>query len=508
MRSRGLWLAGLLVIGLAGFGFANAIPTMEDGYVATVQDEAVTFEIRAEDADIDPVDAAAHPLTFAILEGPVHGVLVGDLTSVVYRAPHTAAVEVTYVPADGFVGTDFVTLSVTDPFGELAMGTTTVEIVVEARRMTGILAGNWSTGVTYNTQTGGFTAFRTQFTEVYRVGKLTLKSIASIHMETNAGMKEMVFDSFRFQTDYSILGIDHTSTLAFDPDAGAVVDMFDYWLTSTRFTLAGIDFAHTLYLLNTQTDSYQALSAQVSIGFVSVANNVRFNLEPSCGFFFASNKTSISWIWCDVTLRASIGFTCDGFDELMIGANGIPIPRFGWLPGDVDLDASITFDMDGKSLLASAHWRPGAISCIKLLAEMDLSGPGAGLVSGDTVFESIHIYGLRFECDIPSVYGDITFVSATALESSCNSIVTGQTDYFEVVRLSGPLLACCGYPGSWSVATYFNKGATMLFDWGMTLIRADVVISDHFNFTFETVFRSGFFGDPNLELSVGWMTRW
>lgn len=508
MRLRGLGLAVCLVLGFAVLGFANVAPTMEDIYVITVQDEAVTFEIRAEDADIDPVDTTAHPLTLAILAGPIHGVLIGDLTSIAYRSPHTAAVEVTYVPADGFVGTDFVTLSVTDPFGEQAMGTTTIEIVVEARRTIGILSGNWNAEVTYNTQTGGFTAFRTQFTEVYRVGNLTMKSVASIQMETNAGVKEMVFDSLRFQTDYSILNIDHTSTLAFDPDAGAIVDMFDYWLTSTRFTLAGVDFAHTLYLLNTQTDSYQALSAQVQIGAFSVTNNLRFNLDPSCGFFFASSDTLASWTWCDVRLQASIGFTCDGFEELTIGAYSIPIPGFGWVSDDVYLDAAVTFDMDGKSLSANAYWRPSTSSCIKLLAELDLSGPAAGPVTGNTVSDAIHIYGLRFECAIPSAYGDITFVSATALDSSYNSTVTGQTDYFEMFRFSGPLLACCGYPGSWSVATYFNEGATMLFDWGMTLIRADVVITDHFNFIFETVFRSGFFGDPNLELTVGWMTRW
>ena len=164
--------------------------------------------------------------------------------------------------------------------------------------------------------------------------------------------------------------------------------------------------------------------------------------------------------------------------------------------------------MDGKSLSASTYWRPGAVNCIKLLAKFDLSGPAVSPVTGNTVFESIHIYGLKLECDIPSAYGNVRFVSATSFGSSYNSTVTGQTDYFEMFRFSGPLLACCGYPGSWSVATYFNAGSAMLFDWGMTVIRADVVLSDHFNFSFETAFRSGMFGDPKLELSVGWMTRW
>ncbi len=507
MRLRELLIAGLLVLGVAALCVANAAPTMEDQYILTVQGESVAFEIRAEDTDIDPQIDGSETLVFSILEGPIHGVLIGDLTDISYRAPHIAAVEMVYVPAGGYVGTDFVTLSVVDPLGASAPGTVTIEIEVEARRSMGVLTGNWTTGVTYNTQTGGFTAFRTQFTEVYRVGMLTLKSVADIQMETNAGVKTMVFDSMKFQTDFTLGGIDHTSTLAFDPSEG-IADMYDYWLSSSRFSLLGIDFVHTLYLPDSQTDSYQMLAASTSIGSVSIANTVRFSMDASCGFPFSSNDTTVTWTWCDTTLGASIGFTCDGFDDFVLSASRIPITGFGGLFGDVYLDAALTFDMDGKSLSANASWRPGSLGCIKLLAELDLGAAGAGPVTGNTVAESIHIYGLRMECTIPSAFGAVSFMSATSLEPGYNSIVTGQTDYFEMFRFSGPLLACCGYPGSWSVATYFNTGAVMLFDWGMTLIRADMAMSNHFNFIFETVFRSGFFGDPKLELSVGWTTRW
>jgi len=507
MRLRELLFAGLLILSCSVVALANAVPTMEDQYILTVQGESVAFEIRAEDADIDPQVDGSELLTFSILEGPIHGVLVGELTNISYRAPHIAAVEMIYVPADGYVGTDFITLSVVDPTGASAPGTATIEIEIEGRRSVGILTGNWTTGVTYNTQTGGFTAFRTQFTEVYRVGMLTLKSVADIQMETNAGVKTMVFDSMRFQTDFTLGGIDHTSTVSFDPSAG-IGELYDYWLASSRFSLLGVDFVHTLYLPDSQTDSYQALAASTSLGSVSIANTLRFSMDASCGFPFSSNNTTVYWTWCDTTLGASIGFTCDGFDGLTLRASSIPISGFGWLYGDVTLDAAIVFDVDGKSLSADASWRPGSFGCIKLLAELNLGATGAGPVTGNTVAESLHIYGLRMECTIPSAFGAVSFVSATSLEPNSNSIVTGQTDYFEMFRFSGPLLACCGYPGSWSVATYFNTGAVMLFDWGMTLIRVDMAMSNHFNFTFETVFRSGFFGDPKLELSVGWTTRW
>ena len=123
--------------------------------------------------------------------------------------------------------------------------------------------------------------------------------------------------------------------------------------------------------------------------------------------------------------RRIIGFTCDGFEDLVLSASGISIPRFAWLPGDMFLDAVLTFDMDGKALSANASWRPGSFGCIKLLAELDLSGPGAGPVTGNTVAGSIYIYGLRVECTIHSTSSDVSFVSATSLEPSYNSTVTG-----------------------------------------------------------------------------------
>ena len=58
------------------------------------------------------------------------------------------------------------------------------------------------------------------------------------------------------------------------------------------------------------------------------------------------------------------------------------------------------------------------------------------------------------------------------------------------------------------MSTYFNDDSPMLFDWGMTIIRTSMAISDHFSFNLEMVFRSGFLGDPKLEFTLGWLARW
>lgn len=503
MKVRNPWIACCALLALSLSGWANTAPTMDVTDVATVEGSPVTLWIQAHDEDIDATHPTAHELSFSIVAGPEHGVLEGDLTAVAYSAPHTATLEMTYIPAESFIGTDIIRWSVTDPLGEVVLGATTIEVT--ARRTLGTLSGNWSGGTTYNTQTGGFTAFRTQWTEVYRVGALTLKSIASLHMELDAGAKTMVFDTLRFEGDISLSGFDHHSALTFDPDVAS--GWFDSWAATTRFTLLGIGFTHALSLLDTQTDSYQALTASATFGTWSVSDTVRLDLDRDCRFVFSSHTTSVSWSWCETRLWGRLSFAGDGFDSLVFGAQGIRISALHGLIGDLLLETSVTFDMDGKSMSTALEWQPVSWTCIELLSELSIGGSVAP-VNGDTSIGAVIVYGLEITCDIPGAYGDVQFQSSTSLDGVYNSQVTGQTDYFEMVRISGSLASCCGRPGSWSIATYFHTDSVKLFDWGMTLLSADIVLSDHVTFDMDTIIRSGHFGDPKLELTVGWNVHW
>ncbi|MFC2099607.1 hypothetical protein ACFLSF_02105 [Candidatus Bipolaricaulota bacterium] len=130
---------------------------------------------------------------------------------------------------------------------------------------------------------------------------------------------------------------------------------------------------------------------------------------------------------------------------------------------------------------------------------------GTAPVSGETDILGISIYGIALDCSLP---GGITFHSATSMDPARNSRVTGQVDYFEVMRLSGPLESCCSVPGCWNVATYWATASTQLFDWGMTVMSAQVVINDYLSLTGETTFRSGDFGDPTAEMRFGWKASW
>lgn len=507
MTVRGLWIAVLLIVAGSLSVWTNVAPTMEDQRVVTVQNMPLALELQAEDGDIDPLDPTSEHLQFLVLEGPFYGALIGDLADVHYVEPHYGIVELTYVPADGYVGSDIVVVSAVDQHGEATSGTTTIEIDVAAQRAEGLLSGSWNIEVTFDVQSAEFTVFRTRLTEVYRLDRLTIKGIVDLKMKTVGAVKTFIFDALRLVTDVTLLGLNISSTLEFDPEAtGPAVNMFDYWRTTTDFVFLGVDFAHTLYLTRPQTASYQTIAMQGSLAGVFVSDTLRIELDDDCSFVWARNDAFLSWSWCDISLQASLGLTCAGFEKAVFTAVGIPVPSVGPLPEDVTLDFSVDFELDRKSFSAQLDWNPDWLGCIRLMAELETSSVAHPAGSSERA-TGVVIYGLKLECEIPP---GVSFVSATSLDKNYNSKVTGQTDYFEVIRLAGDLVGCCGLPGYWGISTYFYDSSSWLFDWGMTMASFDLGLSEQLSVSFDLVLHSGDLtvSAPWTEVSVAWTARW
>ena len=484
--------AGLLVTLLGCVVLGNVAPTMEDQYVTTLQDTAVTFTLRAQDEDIAPANPGAHPLRFVILDGPTHGLIIGDLTEVRYAGPHDALVEVMYVPADGFVGTDYVTITVIDPFGESATGTTRIKIDVAAR-LVGLLSGSWDASLTFNVQTFEFTAFRTQLTEVYRIGQFVAQGIASWKYDTSG----LIFDSLRFKADFPLGDvIKVSSTLAFDPNGSS---LFDYWRATTSFSLFDISFSHTFYLAASQTNSYQALTVRGNVGNVRYSNTLTFDMNAGYGFCFSRENLSLSWMWCDLRIGSTLSFTDAGFQSFTLSVSDYPIPGLVVPNFGLYLDLALSFTPTSKTLTPTLKLKTSWIDCIQLLTQLDTSG------ASNVSIDGFSIYGIKLRY----AWEDGTAIqSATSFDSAKNGSVTGQSDYFELYLLSGRTTSCCGAPGTWSVATYFASTSTQLFDWGMTLFKLDMGLTEQFGASTEIAIRSGAFGDPTLEVTLGWRARW
>ncbi|MEW5825941.1 MAG: Ig-like domain-containing protein [Candidatus Bipolaricaulota bacterium] len=475
---------------------ANQTPELPDAVVTVVQDRPELVRMAASDADLDPMDPQAHPLRFVLLEGPTHGALVGDLDAVSYAPPHEAWIELTYVPAAAFVGRDAWTLVVVDSLGA-ASRVATIAVDVVRGRAEGLLAGTWDAEFTFNVQSASLVALSQRITEVYRVGGLTLSGTAQFNLESPGGVQTVVFDALRFDSDLRVGDLDARATLAFDPQGASAADLFDYLSTNLSAEFLGVSLAHSLFLTRPQTASYQTLTASAVLLGVSVSSTVRLALDDACGFVFSRSDLGASWAWCDVGLHAALGFADTGFDVLRFSAYGIALPEVAWLPRAVTLNATLTFAVDQKSLDGELEWTPIRGACLRLLAELVTSG-------GGLIGEGVTLYGLVLDCQI----GDVRVRSATSLDPGKNAEVTGQIDYFESLTISGTLTSCCGIPGTWSVATYFAHASTQLFDWGMLLAKADVALSEHVSFRLDVVFRSGDFGDPTSEFTVGWAVRW
>ena len=454
-------------------------PVPADDYFTTPKDTPVTVVLHATDVDIDPFYPNDHPLVFAIVTAPRHGKLTGDLADVIYETPHKAYVSLTYTPDPGYAGADYVNFSVTDPFGESS--TAQVQIDVGPPAEQGVLTGRWNGSMSFDGQSFSFTSFTTSVDVVYLLSSFRAEGIATWSDDT--------FSSLRFNVSFALGDVTVRSSLSFNPLGP---EFFNYWSTVTRLDILGTSFTHTFYLADTQTSSYNQLLASWNINGVSVTSTTKFS---GCAFCFDSQVFRARWNWatCDVDLGARLSFTSEGFDEFTFTIYDFPI-----LPSDVVgiglyMRMNTTFTTTGKEIDASLDFKSDWIDCFRILGE--IVGEGMSV-------DGISLYGIQFQTSFPNGVG---FRSDTALTEDRNASLTGYSDYFERVRIWGPTASCCGAPGGWEIQTYFQSSHTTLFDWGMTKIRADEVITDSIRFFVELTFRSD---DPIWEWSSGWDVRW
>jgi len=508
--TRRVGLVGCLTLVLVGcVALGNVPPTMEDQYVSTVENTPVSFAIRAQDQDVDPTNPDLHPLAFTILDGPSHGVLIGDLGEVFYEDPHTGFVLLAYTPANGYVGIDYVTISVMDPFGASAAGTTTIQIDVRERRIIGLLSGSLDSSLTLIPQTTSIalSAFRTRITEVYRIGRLSIQGIADWKNDT-ANPAGGVFDALRFEASLPLAQWGALqATLAFDPKQTDSTNLFDYLRTATSFSVFDISFAHTLFLTVPQTASYQTIVVSGSICDLSFRSTTKLEMLAGCSFSFEREDLYLSWNWCDLQLRSTLSIRCDrGFEKATFKVHDYPLP----IPGFVTpyfglyLDFEVAFEASAaqtlsKTVTPTLKLKTAWVDCFQVLAELALTG------TSNTMIDALSIYGLKIQHTLPD---GILVQTATSFQSAKNSTVTGQSDYFETIQVSGTTMSCCGAPGTWSIATYFQSDHSTMFDWGMTVVKLNLGLTDLISASTEMVVRSGTFGDPKLELTVGVRARW
>jgi hypothetical protein len=209
-------------------------------------------------------------------------------------------------------------------------------------------------------------------------------------------------------------------------------------------------------------------------------------LIPGQGFTGQEITLSGLTFGCADDIEASVYFTRNGFDSLSFEATGIRT-TLPWL----SLDATLTFQLQTKSLVLVPHLSLGQLACLNVYA---------ALVTGDgdnAPIEGISIYGLELSCTLgsvtfrdlsvldPSRYAITTPAYGSMIEGIADAIGQGHEyypDYWEMLSVDIPVVSCCGGSSHVVIYTYFSQGASSLFDWAMTSVEASVAFSEKLEF--------------------------
>lgn len=461
----------------------NDAPVAVDDFFVTQPETPVSITLEATDPDLDPFNPEEHPLVFAIVTGPVNGVLSGDLAVVTYEAPHRASVELTYTPNPEFVGTDSITFSVTDPSG--AFDTALVQIDVRVRPpVVGVLWGIWDIYVTLQeTQTlSSALALTSSFTTVY--------VLDSWKFEGKATFLETGFSAFTIKADFPLGELATVvSTVAFDPTSSSP---FSYLQAVTKFDFLEIDWTHTFYLAADSASTYNTLVARWKMLDISFTSTTKFT---GCNLTFDEEEIRVRWVWvpCDLKLDATLSIECEGFDEFSLTVRDFPIFGQGCESLCIYLTLETTFTTLSKEVIGTFTCRSDWIDCFKVLCEVAADGMS---------IQGVSVYGIRLQTSFP---GGVEFRTDTSFTEAKNASVTGYSDYFEKCMLTGPTLPCCGSPGRWQIACYFKSGGTTLFGWGRTTFVLDTSLSDQISISAEITLSSE---EPHWEWTSGFKVRW
>lgn len=458
----------------------NDAPQAVDDRVTSPQDTPVSLTFQAFDIDLDPVFPQNHPLTFALLEGPGHGTITGDLYAVLYRPLHTGFVEVTYIPAAGFVGADSITFSVTDIVGASAYGVVRVDIG-QRPPVIGVLWGTWEMVTTLSEQTPALTVDSTLHC-FYRIGTVCLQGAV--------GWASFSYSPLSFTID-TPLGeeVAITSTLVFDVNGSC----FDYWKNTVSFSMLGVRVMHITYLPHDIVSAYYQIVADWSWDHLTFTSRSRFK---GMQFAFDEEELRVSREWRTYGSKIDAELTLDdeaGFDHFSLAIRGVPILYLDHGNLGIDLSLETTWTLSGKTLSAVFTCESEWIDCLKLLYEA---------VEGEVPLPDISLYGMQLQTTFSE--GIALAIDASFVEEQ-NALVTGYSKYCEVWKLSAPILSSYTVPGRWQVATYFQSGSSAIFDWGLTTFTLDLALISQFTVSLEVRTSSEI---PYWRFTLGWKLSW
>ena len=387
-------------------------------------------------------------LLFTIVEPPKNGILLGFPP------------ELVYIPAEGFIGTDWITFLVQALDGTIFdYGTVQLRVLGPLEMMAPSFRSEGS--LTFSGPAFALDAYRFDFGFYGR--------FAYLDAQAHATWDHTGFSSFRTIARVELEGdwpspwrLPITSTLTFNPATLSLTS----WTVDARTLVLGWNIAYYFYYsgADPEVGSYATFTAQGSIDRYSLTSRLKYaTLTPT--FDEWTLNLSGPWPFCGCPITWELEFIQKklGFDHLGFTIRDIPIPCPICQAFQVSLDVRVTFATEAKKVEPSLRLWSGMV-CIRPLVSLLLSDDGLG-ISG---FE---VYGMEIRCDLPSGY-KARF--ATSFNPERDSAVTGYPDFFEVIQLEGPVIPCCGSPGWWQFSFYFERASGRLF--GLAMFDANMYI--------------------------------
>ncbi|MCK5828249.1 hypothetical protein KAH43_06980, partial [Candidatus Bipolaricaulota bacterium] len=290
-----------------------------------------------------------------------------------------------------------------------------------------------------------------------------------------------------------------TLALGFDP----VIPAFDVWNTTVDVALAGADFGADFTLADQDVEFVLTgsgvagdVAIRVEVSFGGIARTLLGEVIPGgnndeCDLDWANLEITLGFPLCCTLLESTVTFDCDGFQNIVLIAEGIIIPNLPFLL----LDASLEFTLQTKILTLSPRFDFGTTACFDIYIEQaSTTGVGPGTV---VTLDSITIEGIGLSCDI----GTVTFTGlsfwGTVEELTDKPGLLSGTPYWEVYAIRSNEDACCG-PFGFDVAVYFLDVSAMLFD--VSLIEADMTLQIASQF----IFNMGMV----VDVEIGAFTEW
>lgn len=251
---------------------------------------------------------------------------------------------------------------------------------------------------------------------------------------------------------------------------------FDEWIVNAGIMLGGVTFGAAISL-DDQDSLTMVLSLQGATDRVGLGVHAAFGdpLTAACDFDWQDVSIVVTFPFCCADVTASIEFACGGFQAATFRVIGLAIETMPWL----SLDASLTYELESKTLTLAPGFVFGEVSC-----DFDLYFDITNVFSGGTgplaslAINEIRIDGISLSC----LVGGVEFLGISYWGAGDKPSILEGSEYWEAIQIATSDDGCCGL-FAFELAVFFDVQSANLFDVAAIETNMSLGLTDRFTFS-------------------------